>query len=415
MNPNPESGSPQEVVKTPRPENAPKEPVISRFEKAKQHATAAAGEIGNAFNALLGKAGDVSLAPEQQEMGQLSEQLRGLNQQTLDSLEGEKKINIFDALKTPGGNEYFAIAYQSLQKADLSDSTKTRVDNGVREYIEWFGGSVNGKILNKEWIHETRDMNPNITQDEAKKVRAISATVANSANLLAEGKADYFNTHIADKLIERFRERVQEARSSGDEELAKVFEQDVERYRDLKGILLKETADKIGNKTATPTTEKPPQVTPANQPPKIESSSPRQPEVIGRNEFMTAQSIASDEHSYRNEDSMMYLRKEKAFGIFDGMGGLAKGKEASTRARGYVSNAFQNLPKGLSLPEAQEYMKKVLIDANKVVHDYGQSIHKTVGTTASIGYIWEGPSGERKAIVANVGDSRIYLMRNGRL
>ena len=38
-----------------------------------------------------------------------------------------------------------------------------------------------------------------------------------------------------------------------------------------------------------------------------------------------------------------------------------------------------------------------------------------MGTTASVVYIWEGGSGERKAIVGNVGDSRVYLLRNGRL
>jgi protein phosphatase len=38
-----------------------------------------------------------------------------------------------------------------------------------------------------------------------------------------------------------------------------------------------------------------------------------------------------------------------------------------------------------------------------------------MGTTASIVKLWEGPQGERKAVIANVGDSRVYIYRAGYL
>ncbi|OGE64872.1 hypothetical protein A3I48_02005 [Candidatus Daviesbacteria bacterium RIFCSPLOWO2_02_FULL_36_7] len=128
-----------------------------------------------------------------------------------------------------------------------------------------------------------------------------------------------------------------------------------------------------------------------------------------------ARTVASDKHTDRNEDSMFKQPEKRAVGVFDGIGGHAAGDRASRIARDQVGSVLKGLPEGLNLQQAEGAVRQAITNVNNTVYKQAQAEQSNMGTTASVVYIWEGGSGERKAIVGNVGDSRVYLLRNNRL
>jgi serine/threonine protein phosphatase PrpC len=125
-------------------------------------------------------------------------------------------------------------------------------------------------------------------------------------------------------------------------------------------------------------------------------------------------SVASEKHPERNEDTMLQLPEKRAFGVFDGIGGHAAGDKASQLTSERVAYHMQNIREGGTVHQAQEAIRNALIDANKTVLTQAQAEGNKMGSTAVAGYIWEG-QGERKAIIGSVGDSRAYIMREGKL
>lgn len=125
-------------------------------------------------------------------------------------------------------------------------------------------------------------------------------------------------------------------------------------------------------------------------------------------------SVPSAKHPDRNEDAFFVI-PNKAVGVFDGMGGHAAGDRASTIARNVMFWEISSMVPGSSLPSTAEMIQKILKEANQAVYQQATKAGNDMGTTASVVYIWEGPEGERRAIVVNVGDSRVYLQRRGRV
>lgn len=134
---------------------------------------------------------------------------------------------------------------------------------------------------------------------------------------------------------------------------------------------------------------------------------------------MGAASLASTKHP-ENEDAL-YMSSDsrsplKVFAVFDGMGGHEGGAEASSSALHAVKDRIENgnVDPNLSLQQTEGLIKSVLLEAHEKVK--AQSLgERGMGTTASIGMIWEGKGGERKLVVGNVGDSGIYIFRDGKL
>ena len=94
--------------------------------------------------------------------------------------------------------------------------------------------------------------------------------------------------------------------------------------------------------------------------------------------------------------------------VADGMGGEAGGREAAKMAISAIKDSFEK--GGDSIPDL---LKSSIIGANQRIHEKGTSgdprYHK-MGTTVVVLVVKNN-----KAYIAHVGDSRIYLYRDGKL
>jgi serine/threonine protein phosphatase PrpC len=104
-----------------------------------------------------------------------------------------------------------------------------------------------------------------------------------------------------------------------------------------------------------------------------------------------------------NEDS--YFVRAPLFVVADGMGGAQAGEVASEMA---VESFDRGLPDGTPA----DALVQVIVDANRRIHDRSraESHRAGMGTTVTAAYV-----GEQEVTIAHVGDSRAYLLRDGRL
>lgn len=101
-----------------------------------------------------------------------------------------------------------------------------------------------------------------------------------------------------------------------------------------------------------------------------------------------------------NEDAVYYNPEMGLFGVFDGAGGERGAALASGLARDTMIRAADQ-----GMPETVQELAKILADANEEIAGRGVS-------TAVVGRILE-KDGRKALLWASVGDSRIYLVRNG--
>ncbi|OGY30675.1 MAG: hypothetical protein A3C02_02740 [Candidatus Andersenbacteria bacterium RIFCSPHIGHO2_02_FULL_45_11] len=141
------------------------------------------------------------------------------------------------------------------------------------------------------------------------------------------------------------------------------------------------------------------------QPPSLEQS----PEPLD----IAAMTIANENHPDRNEDALFARNAQQCFGVLDGMGGHPAGDRASTEARRVIIAEIEKLSDTMSLEETADELSRILGQANKCLLEMANnnSDLKGMGSTVSLVKIWEGPTGERKAVVVNAGDSRVYIQR----
>ena len=130
------------------------------------------------------------------------------------------------------------------------------------------------------------------------------------------------------------------------------------------------------------------------------------------------ESLPSEEHLERNEDAALCDEANGVFGVFDGMGGHQAGEVASRMARDFFAARLGNLPPNLSPSETAETIKGLCEEVAREVLETVKSDpikYKGMGSTATIVRICRN-SKERKAVVANMGDSRVYKFSpDGRL
>ncbi|MCA8916449.1 MAG: Stp1/IreP family PP2C-type Ser/Thr phosphatase [Planctomycetes bacterium] len=113
-----------------------------------------------------------------------------------------------------------------------------------------------------------------------------------------------------------------------------------------------------------------------------------------------------------NEDSSVVVEEAGLCVVADGMGGHLGGEIASNIAIETVSEAFKNRPKnGQDERRDAELLTKCIKTANKEIYRRGNAdaALKNMGTTIVAAVL----AGDY-VVTANVGDSRIYRMRDGK-
>ena len=113
-----------------------------------------------------------------------------------------------------------------------------------------------------------------------------------------------------------------------------------------------------------------------------------------------------------NEDCLLIEQNLGLFGVFDGMGGHHAGEVASATARDAVRDAVRDA-KGATHFVEREALEAALQQASVVVHAESsrRKARRGMGTTAVLAQV----GGTNTVTVAHVGDSRAYLLRDGRL
>ena len=112
-----------------------------------------------------------------------------------------------------------------------------------------------------------------------------------------------------------------------------------------------------------------------------------------------------------NEDSYLMLADRGIFIVADGMGGHAAGEVASEMAVQILQRELTDL-RNIDDGPAGERVMGALKRANKAIHDrtIAEVDKQGMGTTASVLIV----AGHRY-LIGQVGDSRIYLLRDGAL
>src|SRR3954467_5488145 len=129
-----------------------------------------------------------------------------------------------------------------------------------------------------------------------------------------------------------------------------------------------------------------------------------------------------------NEDSYLVLPEQNVFAVFDGMGGHAAGEVASAIAANEVKEFFRltAADEEATWPFKGErdrsYDENRLLTGVKLANarileasEEEGGAKRSMGTTAAVVHFVERDGAGPKALVPHVGDSRVYLFREGAL
>ncbi len=117
------------------------------------------------------------------------------------------------------------------------------------------------------------------------------------------------------------------------------------------------------------------------------------------------ESEVNPDHQERNDDTSV-IDASRGFGaILDGAGGYEGGDKASREAEEAISEVMKSIPKSATPEITRDYITKALQLANQRAAKTGG------GTTAAVFQIIAGENGQKKLIVGNMGDSRVWIRR----
>src|SRR5690348_8508251 len=127
-----------------------------------------------------------------------------------------------------------------------------------------------------------------------------------------------------------------------------------------------------------------------------------------------------------NEDNLLVFPEQNVFAVFDGMGGHAAGEVASAIAASEVKEFFDFTGRDEDATWPFKGERERTYDENRAItaiklanariieQSEQDGAKKNMGTTAVMVHFVERHEGPR-ALVAHVGDSRVYLFRGGAL
>lgn len=118
--------------------------------------------------------------------------------------------------------------------------------------------------------------------------------------------------------------------------------------------------------------------------------------------------------SFKYYEKMNIKKNRAVFGIFDGMGGYAKGEHAAyitADTTKSILDTTKTILKDNKSGDPEELLKKICVEANtKICDEIKNNSGQKMGATLAMLY-FEGSSFR----LCNVGDSPIYMMRKGEL
>jgi len=110
-----------------------------------------------------------------------------------------------------------------------------------------------------------------------------------------------------------------------------------------------------------------------------------------------------------NEDSFLVMEKDGVFAVADGVGGAHAGDVASSSALKIISEGIDKFSKQFK-DNKIVFLQKLLKAGNSAVYQQSIKKNKQMATTIAIMLIKDN-----YAILGHVGDSRIYVARNGNI
>jgi protein phosphatase len=120
----------------------------------------------------------------------------------------------------------------------------------------------------------------------------------------------------------------------------------------------------------------------------------------------------------RNEDSLLALDEHGVFVVADGMGGYNGGAVASNLAIATIERAFSTAhfdgPEHASIPRRASELARAVQMANQAILERAGAdrLLEGMGTTVCAARF---SANKQRLYIAHVGDSRVYLMRGGKL
>lgn len=107
-----------------------------------------------------------------------------------------------------------------------------------------------------------------------------------------------------------------------------------------------------------------------------------------------------------NQDSLVIWEQGRLFGVADGMGGHKGGEIASAGARDALLEALQDQQPSVAA------LRAAIEEANLQLYHQQEKDESLTGMGTTLSVIWMN---DTFAYIGHVGDSRVYLLRNGEL
>ena len=128
---------------------------------------------------------------------------------------------------------------------------------------------------------------------------------------------------------------------------------------------------------------------------------------------MAVETIAK-EKGKPNQDAHFANAQRGIAGVLDGMGGHKGGAEASKIGKSMETTLLSKTP--TSVEDAKENIRVAFSMAQEnILYNARKPELEGMGTTGTIVQIVDNPDGTQTAVMGNVGDSRAYIFRGGKL